>query len=192
MKPIRIALLCVLLATAAWAQTEDLGLGAFANPKGPIKLAVDARLADFNPSSPYVMLVLYMAAGSSDQNITVNRKDVVMIYKGQELAMPTVSEFRAGYGGELRDLDFDKHLGKEGIVSSWIRFYEFPIRQEFFPALKINSSVAVDEGSMTNFVGFRTRAYFKNPGFQKGDKFVIRVRDKKNPELTGEVEVTLK
>jgi hypothetical protein len=37
-----------------------------------------------------------------------------------------------------------------------------------------------------------TSLYFKNPGFAKGDKLTIKVRDMKNPELTGECEVVLK
>ncbi len=192
MKTRFVAVLVLLLAAAAWPQTQDLGLGAFASEKGAIKLAVDAGLVDFNINNPYVMLVVYLAAGKNDQNITVNRKDLVMIYKDRELAMPGVAELRQNYNGEIRDIDFYRHLGKEGIVSSWIRLYEFPVRQDFFPPLTQGASLAVDEGSAYNFVGFRTKAYFKNPGFQKGDKFIIKVRDKKNPDLTGEVEVTLK
>jgi hypothetical protein len=39
--------------------------------------------------------------------------------------------------------------------------------------------------------GFVTPLYFKNPGFAKGDKLTIKVRDKKNPQLAGECEVVL-
>jgi len=49
-----------------------------------------------------------------------------------------------------------------------------------------------DEGSMAGQLGFRTKCYFKNPGFQKGDKLIIRVTAKNNPALSSEVEVTLK
>jgi len=38
-------------------------------------------------------------------------------------------------------------------------------------------------------LGFRTRLYFKNPGFKKGDEIVITVKDDKNPELTGSCAV---
>jgi hypothetical protein len=45
---------------------------------------------------------------------------------------------------------------------------------------------------MTGSIGFRTKCYFKNPGFQPGDKLIIKVRDKKKPDIASEVEVTLK
>jgi hypothetical protein len=44
---------------------------------------------------------------------------------------------------------------------------------------------------MTGFYGFMTPLYFKNPGFAKGDKLTIKVRDKKNAQLSGECEVVL-
>ncbi len=45
---------------------------------------------------------------------------------------------------------------------------------------------------MMNRIGFRTKCYFKNPGFKKGDKLTIKVTAKNNPELTGQVDVVLK
>jgi hypothetical protein len=39
--------------------------------------------------------------------------------------------------------------------------------------------------------GFMTPLYFKNPGFAKGDKLTIKVRDIKNPEITGECDIVL-
>ena len=50
----------------------------------------------------------------------------------------------------------------------------------------------MEEGSLLGYIGFSTKCYFKNPGFEKGDKLTIKVRDKNNPQITGEVEVTLK
>ena len=44
---------------------------------------------------------------------------------------------------------------------------------------------------MSGFHGFMTKCYFKNPGFKKGDKVVIRVTAKNKPELTSEVAVVL-
>jgi len=55
----------------------------------------------------------------------------------------------------------------------------------------MKSSIPVDEGSMTGNIGFRTRCYFKNPGFKKGDKLIIRVTAKNDPNLSNEVEVVL-
>jgi hypothetical protein len=44
---------------------------------------------------------------------------------------------------------------------------------------------------MYNFVGFNTLLYFKNPGLKRGDTITIKVKDKTDAALTGEVEVTL-
>ena len=191
MKTLRIFLSLLILGGAAFAQTKDLGMGAFENEKGGIRLAIDAALADENLNSPYVMFVVYMAAAKEGENVVVNRNGVVMVYNGQEYKMPSVAELRKEYKGEIHDVGLYRHLGKEGIIASWMRLYDFPRNGDFFPPLTLRSQVAVDEGSMMNFVGFRTKLYFKNPGFKKGDKLTIRVTAKNNPALTGEVEVVL-
>jgi hypothetical protein len=45
---------------------------------------------------------------------------------------------------------------------------------------------------MAGMVGFRTKLYFKNPGFKKGDQLVISVKDRKDPEIFGSCAVILK
>ncbi len=192
MKMLKAVCLFFILCAAAYPQTKDLGMGAFSNDEGPIILAVDAGLVNLHTDNTYSMFILYMAAKGESQEITVARGGVVMIYKGKEYPLPSVEELRKNYGGEIRDIDFYRHLGKEGIISSWIRFYKFPKGSDFFPPLTQTAPLAADQGSMTDHIGFRTKCYFKNPGFAKGDTLIIRVRDKKNPELTGEVAVTLK
>jgi hypothetical protein len=191
MKLLKVLVLVLALSAAAYAQTEDLGLGAFSNEHGPILIAIDAAMVDLQLNSPYVLFIGYFAAKNQNQDIVIARNDVVMVYNGQEYHLPTVKELRDSYRGEIHDIDFYRHLGKEGIISSWIRFYNFPQRADFFPTLTMRSPLAVDEGSMYGFTGFRTKLYFKNPGFKKGDKIVFKVRDKKNPNLTGEVQVTI-
>jgi hypothetical protein len=193
MKVVKSVFLLVLLCTAAYGQTQqtqDLGMGAFANERGAILVAVDAALVDFQINSPYVMFVMYMAAKNQSQDIVVSRDTIVMVYQGNEYKMPTYKELRENYKGEIHDCDFYRHLGKEGIVSSWVRFYNFP-RADFFPPLTVNATPAVDEASLYGFVGFRTKVYFKNPGFKKGDKVTFKVWDKKNPKVSGEVDVVL-
>jgi hypothetical protein len=195
MRVLKIFLLILVFATAVYAQeqakTEDLGLGAFANEHGAILLAVDASLVDFNIDAPYSMFIVYMASKNQNQEITVYRDGVVMIYNGHEYHMPPLKELRDKYSGALHDLDFYRHLGKEGLISSWVRFYNFPQRDNFFPPLGMRAPLAVDQASLYSFHGFRTPCYFKNPGFKKGDKLTIRVVDKKNPQLMGECEVVL-
>lgn len=184
-------LLTLLLCAAANGQTEDLGLGAFANERGPILLAVDAALVDFQIDSPYVMFVVYMAAKNQNQDIVVSRDTITMVYKGQEYKMTSFKELRENYQGKIRDIDFYRHLGKEGIISSWVRFYNFPQRADFFPSLMMRAPLAVDEGSMYGFTGFRTKVYFKNPGIKRGDTLTFKVWDKKDPKITGQVDVVI-
>jgi hypothetical protein len=191
MKILKCALAILLAFSTGFAQTEKLGMGSFANEKGPILMAVDASLAIKQLDQPYLMFVLYMAAKKNQQAITVSRDDVVLVYSGQEFHLPTVKEFRQNYNGQLRDLDFYKHLGKEGIISSWTRVYAFSTKDDFFPPNTLGASLAIDEGNMYNFVGFNTLCYFKNPGFKKGDTITIKVKDKKDAALTGEVDVVL-
>ncbi len=192
MKALKIALALAVMCSAAYSQTQDLGLGAFSNEDGPILLAVDAQLVIDDIKSPYSMFVVWMAAKNTNQSLVVSRDNVVMIYKGQEYKMPSLEELRKNYKGEIRDITFYRHLEKAGIISSWIRFYKFTTGTDFFPPLTLRAPVPVDQGSMTDSIGFSTKCYFKNPGFEKGDKLTIRVSDKKNPQITGEVEVTLK
>ncbi len=197
MKTLKTAIFLLLIGVMVYAQapqepqTEDLGLGAFANEHGAILLLVDASLADLTIRDPYVMFILYMAPKSQDQGITIDRNNVVMIYKGQEYHMPSIEELRKNYSGQLRDLGFYRHLGKEGIISSWVRFYNFPQRENFFPPVGQRAPLAADQAYMYGFMGFRTPSYFKNPGFKKGDKLTIKVWDKTNPKLMGECNVVL-
>jgi len=191
MKIIRYGLLGLLFSAAAYGQTVDLGMGAFANTGGAILMTVDAGLVNRTIDSPYVMFVAYLAAKDQGKPVTVAAKDVVMVYKGREYPMPTVKELRAEYAGEIRDIGLYLHLGKEGVIASWARLYEFPERANFFPPLTLTSALPVDQGYMAGYYGFLTPLYFKNPGFAKGDRLTIKVRDKKNPQLTGECEVVL-
>lgn len=191
MKFLKIAFIVAALCTAAYGQTENLGMGAFSNEHGAILLAVDAKVAVDRLDSPYLMFIVYMASKNQNKSIEVSRYNVTMTWNGQDYHMPTLEEFRKNYQGEVRDVDFYRHLNSAGIVSSWIRFYNWTGRRaDFFPALR-SGQVAVDEGSMSDSIGFRTKCYFKNPGVKKGDKVMFKVRDDKDPTLTGEVEVTL-
>jgi hypothetical protein len=195
MKVMKIALVAsavLVLAAAAFPQTKDLGMGAFANENGAILMAVDASLVNQDIRSPYVMFMLFMGARDKNTSIKVASKDVVMVYKDQEYHMPSYAELREDYRGQIRDLDFYRRLGKEGIIASWVRLYDFPEKANFFPPLTLRSTLAISEGYMTSLSGFMTPIYFKNPGFAMGDKLTIKVRDLKNPAITGECEVVLK
>jgi hypothetical protein len=190
MKIFKSAFMLLVLCAVAYPQTEDLGMGAFSNDKGAIMLAVDASLVIQDMNSPYVMFVVYMAA--KNQNIVVSPDGVLMVHNGQEYKMPSLQDLRKNYKGEIRDINFYRQLGKEGIISTWMKLYEFPASGDFFPPLTLWTQVQTDQGSMYSNLGFRTKCYFKNPGFKKGDKLILKVAAKNKPELTGEVEITLK
>jgi len=173
-------------------QTKDLGLGAFSNEKGPILLAVDSSLIPWRLKKPYALFILYMAAKDSGKNIVVARDGIVLVYKGEVYKMPSIQELRKNYSAEIHDLDFYRHLGKEGIIASWMRLYRFPEQGDFYPPMTMRASVPTNEGSMSGNLGFVAKCYFKNPGFEKGDQFTIRVTAKNDPSLVSEVEVVLK
>ncbi len=191
MKLIRLALLVLVISAVAYPQTASLGMGAFSSENGAILVAVDAALVNQDINSPYVMFVVFLGAKDQSRSISVAAKDVVMVYKGQEYRMPSLTDLRDNYRGEIRDIDFYRHLGKEGINASWVRLYQFPEKASFFPPLTLRATLAVDEGHMLGFNAFMTPLYFKNPGFAKGDKLTIKVRDTKNPQLAGECEIVL-
>ena len=190
MKTAKIALMVLILAAAAYPQTQDLGMGAFSSQNGAILMTIDAALVNRDLGSPYVMFMAFMAS-SGDRALAVAAKDVVMVYKGQEYRVPSLEELRSNYKGQIRDLDFYRHLGKEGINASWIRYYEFPEKSNFFPPLTLSAPLAAAEGHVASKLGFMTPLYFKNPGFVKGDKLTIKVHDKKDASLNGECEVIL-
>jgi hypothetical protein len=191
MKLFKLALLIIAVAVMAPAQTVKMGMGAFSSESGAILMAIDAGLVNRIVDSPYVMFVGYFGAKDTNKALTIEAKDVVMVYKGREYAMPSVKELRGNYVGGQRDIQAYTRLGKEGVNASWVRIYEFPNSANFFPPNAPGAELAVDAGHLAGYLGFLTPLYFKNPGLAKGDTLVIKVRDKKNPELVGECEVTL-
>lgn len=177
------------LAGAIWpaAQTQDLGQGIFYSDQGAIVMAVDAYVANQKLDKPYVMFMVYMGT-SGDANIRVTRDDVSMIYNGKEYKMPTVQELSAGYRGQQNDWELDRRAGKESLILSRMRYWRYQTGTDFFP-LPSKSILGVSEGSLASNLGFKTRFYFKNPGFKKGDEIIILVRDHSNPELEGSCAV---
>ncbi len=191
MKSIKTSIVLLLtLSVAASAQfTISLGQSVFYNNEGAITLVIDAALAVRKLDSPYVMFMAYMVA-NTNENMQVNRKDVVMVYNGQEYNMPSLEEWRKEHRGANSDLTLYASLGKETLILSELRNYRFQWELDFFPVLG-REPRHTDEGSFAGTIGFKTKLYFKNPGFKKGDEIVIKVVDSKNPELTGSCAVVL-
>ena len=191
MKALRFVFLFLLVAATCAPQTQDLGQGIFYNNEGAILIAVDAGVAIRKIDSPYVMFMAFMAA-SGNESMAVDRADVVMIYKDVEYKMPVYKEFQKTYSARRNDLTLYRNLGKEALALSPLRLIRFPEAGDFFPVLGRMAQSITNKGSMAGTFGFKTKLYFKNPGFKTGDTLVIKVRDKKNPELVGAVAVVLK
>ena len=191
MKALRFVFIFLLVVATCAPQTQDLGQGIFYNNEGAILIAVDAGVAIRKIDSPYVMFMAFMAASGSE-SMAVDRADVVMIYKDVEYKMPVYKEFQKAYSARRNDLTLYRNLGKESLALSPLRNFRFAETGDFFPVPGLSALSLTNEGSMAGMVGFRTTLYFKNPGFKTGDTLVIKVRDKKNPELVGAVAVVLK
>ncbi len=200
MKILKTALIILAFCAAAYGRTqeaqqpttEDLGLGVFSNETNPIIVVVDAGVALRKMDSSYLMFTAYLSAKKDNQNIVVQRADVTMIYKDAEYKMPTVKELTSNYNGQVNDFDLNRELNKDTLVTSRMKLFRYPAGNDFYPSPNMKQHVAVDEGSLYGIYGLKTKLYFKNPGIKKGDAILIRVRDKKNPEITGEVVVEFK
>ncbi len=191
MKILRCALLVLVVCAAAWPQTEELGEGIYYSGAGDVLLGVDVTVAVRRIDSPYVMFMAFMAA-KDEKSLTVKRDGVTMIYQGQEYKMPSLKEIEKEYRGMKEDAGLYRRFGKELLLFDKLRYYRFSYKSEFFPTPGFGPTVWVDEGNIVSLDGFKTKLYFKNPGFKKGDQVTIRVVDAKNPASLGEVTVTLK
>jgi hypothetical protein len=189
MKILKIGLAVSLLTLMLSAQTVDLGNHVFYNEEGPINIAVDANMAVRILDSPYVPFVLYIGA---DPRIIANidRNDVTLIHDGRSYQMVGIKELRKEYDQDTRDWRMYSRFSKENLALSRMRYYRFQTQYDFFPPRASNLRVT-DEASVSETIGFRTFAYFKNPGFKDGDQIVINVVDKKDSEVWGASAVLL-
>lgn len=185
-----VFLALLIIAGAGFGQTIDLGQSVFLSREGDIIVAVDAALAVRKIDSPYVMFMAFFLAQGYD-SLSIHRDDVSMIYNGQEYKMPTFEEWRKEYRAGQNDVTLYNTLGKETLVSSELRNYSFPLGSDFFPLLSGGARLT-EQGSLAGTIGFRTKLYFKNPGFKQGDELVIMVKDHKNPEIKGSCGVILR
>jgi hypothetical protein len=181
------ALMCLWLGVLPSVQTQDLGQGVFYSNAGVIVVALDAVVANQKLDQPYVMFMVYMAT-SGNASIKITRDDVTMICNGQEYKMPAVKELNSNYRGQQNDWELYLRAGKESLILSKMRYWRYQTGTDFFP-LPSKDILGVSEGSLAGNLGFRTRLYFKNPGFKKGDEIVIQVKDHANPELSGSCAV---
>jgi len=190
MKLLKIGFFLGLLTLMLSAQTIDLGTHVFYNEEGAINLAVDANMAVRILDSPYVPFVLYMGADPS-VIANINRNDVTLVHDGRSYQMVDIKVLRKEYNHESRDYRMYSRFSKDNLALSRMRYYRFQMRYDFFPPRASNIRVT-DEASVSETIGFRTFAYFKNPGFKDGDTVIINVVDKKDSEIWGASAVVLK
>jgi hypothetical protein len=190
MRKIRYILgLMVLSAPLLSAQTIDLGQFAFLNNDGPLNVLVEAGIAANYLDSPYSFFVLHMGM-DANQHGSIDRDSITLIYKGSEHKMPGLREFRKNYNQERRDMRVYLKMGEEPWISAGMNTYQYNPAFDFFP-MRHESSRSTDRGSLSSTIGIRTKVYFKNPGFEPGDKFIIQVKDRKNPAVVTNVVVVL-
>ncbi len=81
-------------------------------------------------------------------------------------------------------------LGKEPLALSDLRHFSFNRFNDFFP-VQASGMLPAEQGFVSTNFGFKSKVYFKNPGFKSGDMIVIKVRDENNPDIWGSVVVEL-
>jgi hypothetical protein len=190
MKLVKIGLALSLLTIMLSAQTVDLGNHVYYNEEGAINLAVDANMAVRILDSEYIPFVLYIGADPS-VIAHINRSDVTLVHDGRSYQMVDIKELRKEYDHDTRDFRMYSRFSKENLALSRMRYYRFQTQYDFFPPRASRLRVT-DEASVSETIGFRTFAYFKNPGFKDGDTVVINVVDKKDSEIWGASAVLLK
>lgn len=187
MKLLNITLLIGLMIAGGWAQTVELGTNVFSSEEGPINVAVNSGVAARKLDGPYLMFMLYMG-GDPGVSATITPKDIVLIHNDRTYTMPTLDELRETYKDDSRDMRIYTNLTLAPMYSSRLRFLLYDDAKDFFPTRR-EGTIPIREASVNSDIGFRTKAYFRNPGIEPGDSIVIMVRDKNNPDIWGSVAV---
>jgi len=126
-------LLVVLFITASLsADNEYIGQNAYHNDAGQINIAADAVLVIRDLKSPYTPFYLFFGA-DRDAKAAINRDSVTLIHNGQEYKMPTLAELRSSYNRDNRDLGTYQRMGKQALITSKLRGYDFQENVNFFP-----------------------------------------------------------
>lgn len=183
-----LLVLCIALTLSA--KNEYIGQNAYHNDGGQINIAADAVLVIRDLKSPYTPFYLFFGA-DKDVEATISRDSVILVHNGQEHKMPSLAELRSNYNRDNRDLGTYLRMGKQALITSNLRGYDFQENVDFFPG-RTESMIHTQEGSISSNIGFFTRVYFKNPGFEEGDIITIKVSDKDDPSISGSIEIILK
>ncbi len=168
------------------AKTRHLGNFSYINTDGPINIAVNAVVAVKFNKKAYLPFILYLG-GDKGVNATIDRKSIVMEYNGKTYHLPSYKEWRENYNEDVYDLSLFSRE-PEHIFPSEMDIYQFQTNVDFFPAR--NEGVTITNVlSISYRIGAVTKVYFKNPGIKRGDTIKIKVFDKDNKSIYGEIEI---
>jgi hypothetical protein len=143
-----LLVLCIALTLSA--KNEYIGQNAYHNDDGQINIAADAVLVIRDLKSPYTPFYLFFGA-DKDVEATISR----------DSKMPSLAELRSNYNRDNRDLGTYLRMGKQALITSNLRGYDFQENVDFFPG-RTESMIHTQEGSISSNIGFFTRVYFKN------------------------------
>ncbi len=187
MKKLILFLMVLVFGTVGFSKTRHLGNYSYIDTDGAINIAVNAAVAAKNLNRKYIPLIAYMGADVGTM-ATVERKSIVLEYKGKEYHLPTMKELRQNYNRDVMDMTlFANEI--EHIFPSEMSNYRYQPWIDFCPARTEPRKLAPGDVTLSSSTGVKTKLYFKNPGIKKGDTAILRVHDKKNPDIKGELTI---
>ena len=187
MKKSILVLMVLGIATFGFAKTRHLGNYSYINTDGAINIAVNAVVAVKNPNREYLPFIAYMGADVGTMAV-VERKSVVLVYNGKEYHLPALKELRQNYNRDVMDMTwFAKEI--EHIFPSEMSNYRYQAWVDFCPARTEPRKLVADDVTLTSSNGVKTKLYFKNPGIKKGETAVLKMVDKKNPDINGSITI---
>ncbi|NOY23239.1 MAG: hypothetical protein GXO70_06995 [Acidobacteria bacterium] len=187
MKKSLLFLMVLTLATFGFGKTRHLGNYSYINTDGAIHIAVNAAVAAKNLNRKYLPFIAYMGCAVGKMAV-VERKSIVLEYKGNEYHLPTMKELRQNYNRDVMDMTlFAREI--EHIFPSEMSNYRYQPWIDFCPARTEPRKLAPGDVTLTSSTGVKTKLYFKNPGIKKGDTAVLKVVDKKNPDINGSITI---
>jgi len=188
MRKALLFLTVMLIGTFGFAKTRHLGNYSYINTDGEINIAVNAVVAAKNLNLKYLPFIAYMGCDVGSMAV-VDRNSIVLVYQGKEYHMPTLKELRQNYNRDVMDMTlFAREI--EHIFPSEMSNYKYQPWVDFFPARTEPRKLSPNDVTLTSSTGVKTKLYFKNPGIKKGDTAVLKMVDKKNPDIRGSITIT--
>ena len=182
-----LTLVIFMVASLGFGKTRHLGNYSYINTDGEINIAVNAAVAAKNLNLQYLPFIAYMGCDVGSMAV-VDRKSVVLMYKGKAYHLPTMKELRQNYNRDVMDMTlFAREI--EHIFPSEMSNYRYQPWVDFCPARTEPRKVPSSTVTLTSSNGVKTKLYFKNPGIKKGDTAVLKVVDKKNPDIKGSITI---